>query len=99
MRAFSDRFVALVCTLGVLAVLMTGARAGPYEDGLARFTADSFDETIEGINAVATSGHALAAQVIAALQEGRLLFSGRPTSPRCASTIGCGASSKRRSAA
>ena len=75
MRAFSDRFVALVCALGVLAVLMTGARAGPYEDGLLRFTADSFDDTIEGINAVATSGNALAPQVIGALQEGRLLFS------------------------
>ncbi len=54
---------------------MTGARAGPYEDGLLRFTADSFDETIEGINAVAASGNALAAQIIGALQEGRLLFS------------------------
>src|SRR5262245_25491169 len=75
MRAFSDRFIALVCALGVLAALMTAARAGPYEDGLLRFTADSFDETIEGINAVATSGNALAAQIIGALQEGRLLFS------------------------
>jgi urea transport system permease protein len=75
MRAFSGRFIALVCALGVLAALMTAARAGPYEDGLLRFTADSFDETIEGINAVATSGNALAAAVIGALQEGRLLFS------------------------
>jgi len=75
MRAFGDRFIALVCALGVLAALMTAARAGPYEDGLLRFTADSFDDTIEGINAVATSGNALAAAVIGALQEGRLLFS------------------------
>jgi len=75
MRAFSDRFIALVCALGVLAALMTAARAGPYEDGLLRFTADSFDDTIEGINAVATSGNPLAASVIGALQEGRLLFS------------------------
>src|SRR5215467_6221157 len=75
MRAFSDRFIALVCALGVFAALVTAARAGPYEDGLHRFTADSFDETIEGINAVATSGNALAAAVIGALQEGRLLFS------------------------
>src|SRR6516165_9593276 len=60
MRAFSDRFIALVCALGVFAALMTAARAGPYEDGLHRFTADSFDETIEGINAVATSGNVLA---------------------------------------
>jgi len=75
MRAFSDRFIALVCALGVLAALMTAVRADPYEDGLRRFTADSFDETIEGINAVAMSGNALAAQVVGALQEGRLLFS------------------------
>src|SRR6266513_6020875 len=75
MRAFSDRFIALVCALAVLAVLITAARADAYEDGLRRFTADSFDETIEGINTVATSGNALAAQVIGALQEGRLLFS------------------------
>jgi urea transport system permease protein len=75
MRAFSDRFIALVCALGVLAAVMTAARAGPYEDGLLRFTADSFDDTIEGINAVATSGNPLAASVIGALQEGRLLFS------------------------
>src|SRR5437016_2470725 len=75
MRAFSDRFIALVCALAVLAVLITAARADAYEDGLRRFTADSFDETIEGINAVATSGNARAAQVIGALQEGRLLFS------------------------
>src|SRR5438445_3019786 len=54
---------------------MTAARAGSYEDGLLRFTADSFDDTIDGINAVATSGNPLAASVIGALQEGRLLFS------------------------
>jgi urea transport system permease protein len=75
MRAFGGRFIALVCALGVLAALITAARAGPYEDGLRRFSADSFDDTIEGINAVATSGNALAAQVVGALQEGRLLFS------------------------
>jgi urea transport system permease protein len=75
MRAFSDRFIALVCALGVLAGVVTAARAGSYEDGLLRFTADSFDDTIEGINAVATSGNPLAASVIGALQEGRLLFS------------------------
>src|SRR5207244_12354215 len=75
MRAFSDRFIALVCALAVLAALTTAARADAYEDGLRRFTADSFDETIEGIQAVTTSGNARAAQVIGALQEGRLLFS------------------------
>src|SRR5215470_2444660 len=75
MGAFGDRFIALVLALGVLAAVITGARAGPYEDALAHFTADSFDQTIEGINAVAASGNTLAAPVIRALQEGRLFFS------------------------
>ncbi len=75
MPAFRDRLLALVCALGVLAALLTGAQAGPYEDALTRFTADSFDETIEGINAVAASGNPRAAAIIEALQDGRLLFS------------------------
>jgi urea transport system permease protein len=80
MLAFSDRFIALVLAIGVLvfgllAALTAGAQAGPYEDALSRFSADSFDETIEGINGVVTSGNALAAPVITALQDGRLLFS------------------------
>ena len=54
---------------------MPGAQAGPYEDALSRFSADSFDQTIEGINEVVASGNARAAAIITALQEGRLLFS------------------------
>jgi urea transport system permease protein len=80
MLAFNDRFIALVLAIGVLVcglltALTAGAQAGPYEDALSRFSADSFDETIEGINGVVTSGNALAAPVITALQDGRLLFS------------------------
>jgi urea transport system permease protein len=75
MRAFGDHFVALVVALGLFAALMADARAGPYEDALLHFTADSFNETIEGINGVAASGNPLATKVIGALQEGRLLFS------------------------
>jgi urea transport system permease protein len=75
MRALGDRFVALLLALGLVAALATGARAGPYEDALLRFTADSFGETIEGINGIVASGNPLAATVIGALQEGRLLFS------------------------
>jgi urea transport system permease protein len=51
------------------------ARAQPYADALAHFTADSFSETEQGINEVAASGNSLAATLITALQEGRLLFS------------------------
>src|ERR1700694_5317979 len=79
MRAFSDRFIALVLalmfSLGAFAAAMTVARAGPYEDALLRFTTDSFADTIEGINGIAVSGNPLAATVIGALQDGRLLFS------------------------
>jgi len=75
MRAFGDRFVALVFVLGLVAASMTVARAGPYEDALAHFAADSFSDTADGINGVVASGNPLAATVIGALQEGRLLFS------------------------
>jgi urea transport system permease protein len=79
MRAFGDRFIALVLalvlSLGALASVMTAACAGPYEDALLRFTTDSFSDTTEGINGVVASGNPLAATVISALQEGRLLFS------------------------
>jgi len=79
MRVFSDRFVALVLSLmlsfGVFSAAMTAASAGPYEDALLHFTTDSFGDTTDGINGVVASGNPLAATVIGALQEGRLLFS------------------------
>ncbi len=75
MRALSHCLMALVLALGLIAAAMAGARAQPFADALIPFTADSFDQTIEGINAVAASGDPSAATVIAALQEGRLLFS------------------------
>jgi urea transport system permease protein len=83
MRVFSDRFIAfvpapmlaLVLALCLLAAAATGVRAGPYEDALQHFTADGFSDTIEGVNGVVTSGNPLAATVVGALQEGRLLFS------------------------
>jgi urea transport system permease protein len=79
MRAFGDRLIArllaLVCSLGVLAAAITVARAGPYEDALLHFTTDSFSDTTDGITGVVASGNPLAATVIGALQEGRLLFS------------------------
>src|SRR5262245_49913559 len=83
MRTFSDRLVALVpalllafvLSLGLLAAGATEGRAGPYEDAIQRFTADGFSDTIEGVNGVVASGNPLAAAVVGALQEGRLLFS------------------------
>src|SRR5204863_5326622 len=75
MRAFVDRFIVLFFTLAFLAAAGSGARADRYTDALTHFTADSFDETIEGINGVTASGNPLAATVVAALQDGRLFFS------------------------
>jgi urea transport system permease protein len=74
MRSFRGRCISLVLALGLLAGWMPPARAEPYHDAIAHFTADSFDQTIEGVNATAASGNALAVTVIGALQEGRLLF-------------------------
>src|SRR5215468_7242849 len=75
MRAFCERLLALVFALSILCVATSAARADAYEDALAHFLADSFDDTIEGINAVAASGHPLAEKVLGALQARRLMFS------------------------
>ena len=75
MAAVLNRFLALLLAVVFFAGAGTGARADRYTDALLHFTADSFDETIEGINGVTGSGNPLAATVVAALQDGRLLFS------------------------
>ena len=75
MRNFCERLLALVFALSVVCVAASAARADAYEDALAHFLADSFDDTIEGVNAVAASGHPLAEKVLGALQARRLMFS------------------------
>src|ERR1700704_4210601 len=79
MRDCYERCVAVVLSLGlVLALLLAGAPAAnaqSYEEALAKFAADSYNETDAAVAAVAASGNPLAAQVIEALQDGRLLFS------------------------
>ncbi len=77
MRAFYDRIIALVLALGLLAGAAGFAHAGPYEDALAGFTTDDFSDTIDAVNAVVASGSPLAAPVIEALQDGRLMFSAK----------------------
>ncbi|HEV2000381.1 MAG TPA: urea ABC transporter permease subunit UrtB, partial [Xanthobacteraceae bacterium] len=52
----------------------TPSRADAFSDALAKFAADDYTETIDGIEAVTASGHAQAVSVISALAEGRLLF-------------------------
>lgn len=75
MRPLGHCFLALLFALLFFAAARGDARADRYSDALLHFTADSFDETIEGINGVTGSGDPLAATVVAALQDGRLLFS------------------------
>src|SRR3954467_6318408 len=71
-----ERIIALVFALGLLVAGAPGASAQNYEAALAGFTKDSFNETDSAIGAVAASGNPLALDVIQALQDGRLLFSG-----------------------
>ena len=62
--------LALLALAGALPV----RSAQSYEQALAGFAADSFSDTDAAITGVASSGHPLAAKVIGALQDGRLLF-------------------------
>ncbi|HWL03665.1 MAG TPA: urea ABC transporter permease subunit UrtB [Xanthobacteraceae bacterium] len=51
------------------------AAAAPFEDALAGFAADNFNDTDAAIGGMAASGHPRAAAVIGALREGNLAFS------------------------
>ncbi|WP_114942855.1 urea ABC transporter permease subunit UrtB [Microvirga calopogonii] len=54
--------------------MMSAAMAGPYEDALPKFAADSYADTEAAIGAVAGSGHAQAMNVVEALRDGRLMI-------------------------
>jgi urea transport system permease protein len=77
-----DRFgrsvVALMLLLGLALATASALRAQggaqSYEQALEKFAADSYNDTDAAIAGVAASGNPLAAQVITALQDGRLLF-------------------------
>jgi urea transport system permease protein len=71
-----ERLIALVFALGLLFTGACQVSAQGYEAALTGFTKGSFDDTDGAISAVAASGNALAADVIQALQDGRLLFGG-----------------------
>src|SRR3982751_662734 len=75
MGGVRSRALALVLTLGLtLLAVVAQAQTPSYENALSGFAADSFGETEAAITGVAASGNPLAAQVIAALQDGRLLY-------------------------
>lgn len=63
-----------LCGLLLAATFAGAAAAGPFEDALPKLTTDSFSDTGDAIEAIAASGHARAADVVQALQDGRLLF-------------------------
>jgi urea transport system permease protein len=75
MPGLCNRLLALVFALGMFAALVPAAQAGPYEDALSRFLTNDFDDTTAAINAVAASGNPRAADVLQALQDGRLVVS------------------------
>jgi urea transport system permease protein len=71
-----ERFFAFVLVVGLLLAGTLVAAAESYEDALAKFAADSYNDTDAAIAGVGVSGNPLAVQVIEALQDGRLFFSG-----------------------
>jgi len=73
MRMTCDRLIALLFAFGVFFATLA-AHAQSLDEGLQKFTADSFSDTDDGISAVAASGNAQAAAIIQALQDGRLFF-------------------------
>ena len=75
MRVFHDRIIALVFLVAIFAAGgIPFAHGESFESALRGFTADSFSDTDTAISVVAASGDAMAASVIEALHDGRLLF-------------------------
>ncbi|HTS40316.1 MAG TPA: urea ABC transporter permease subunit UrtB [Xanthobacteraceae bacterium] len=74
MVAGSARIALLLFGLVALLLSVRQGLAESYEEALARFTTDSYSETETGIEAITASGNPLAAQVLDALQNERLLY-------------------------
>jgi urea transport system permease protein len=68
----SERWAAVVLWLALLLLGSCGAEAESYEDALAKFAADSYNDTDAAIAGIAASGNALAASVLEGLQDARL---------------------------
>ncbi|MCK9914811.1 urea ABC transporter permease subunit UrtB [Microbacteriaceae bacterium K1510] len=75
MRSVCDLIVALFVAVGLMLGAATGAHAGAYEDALVGFTADSFGDTVDSIEALTASGDPRASAVLEALQDQRLMYS------------------------
>jgi urea transport system permease protein len=75
MRRFFARFAVLAVVVGVLVAGAVTAHAGPYEDALPGFTTDDFSDTADAVDKVAGSGSPMAAPLLQALKDRRLLYS------------------------
>ena len=67
------RLRGLALSVLLIAAFAVPAFAGPFEDAVAKFANDDFSDTGDAIEAIAGSGNPLAAPIIGALQEGRLV--------------------------
>jgi urea transport system permease protein len=74
MATLCARWAPLAVAVLLLLSSSLPADAQSYEQALAGFATDSYTDTDAAIPAIAASGNALAAKVIGALQDGRLLF-------------------------
>ena len=75
MRTRSTIAFALVLSLGLLAGAVGLAHADPYTDALPGFTEGSLSDTGEAIDKVISSGNPLAAPLLQAAEDARLMFS------------------------
>src|SRR5690349_14452554 len=69
-------FCAMLLSLGALLLASGSATAQDISTALQRFSADSFSDTETAIGEIATSGNRIAADIIQAIPDGRLLFDG-----------------------
>lgn len=67
------RALMMALTCFACATLPETAKAGPFEDAVAKFANDTFSDTEAAVSVIAGSGNAQAVAIIGALQEGRLL--------------------------
>src|SRR5258706_12302375 len=74
MLGIHDRLVALVIALCLCIGVANQAKAATFEEAISGFAVDSYGDSEAAIAAVAASGDKMAAPVIGALQDGRLLF-------------------------
>jgi urea transport system permease protein len=73
MRVFNAWLIAFALAFGLLAS-STAGHAQSFDDTLGKFATDDFADTEDAVAAVVASGNKMAAPIVYALQDGRLLF-------------------------